>query len=66
MVDFEDPKIRYDVVIKYPDDSRYLTLCIAQLFREYTDWLESVNPLMVDAQGMIELPSGQIKWRRIP
>lgn len=62
----EDPVIRYETIVYHPDSKTYLSLEVARLWREYANWLDSVNLLMIEAQGEIELPSGIVKWRRLP
>lgn len=61
----ETRTIRLEAIVDYPDDSVYLTLCLANLYREYADWLIDVGAHNVGGKGEIGLPSGTMKWRAI-
>lgn len=61
----ETRTIRLEAVVEYPDDRVYLTTCLANLYREYADWLDDVGAMNVSGKGEIGLPSGIMKWRVI-
>ncbi len=59
-------KIVFWANVDMPDDeSRPLSLCTANLWREYADWLEQVGPSKIGAQGDVGLASGTVKWRAL-
>lgn len=62
----EEIEIIFWVFPHYPDDTQYLTHRVSALFREFADWQDEVGPLNIAADGDIGLPSGSIKWRRVP
>ena len=67
MADDEGITIIHWATIDYPGSETVpATLKLAGLFRDFADWLEQVGPVQVGAEGEIGLPSGFIKWRRLP
>ena len=56
---------KLEAIVDYPDDSVYLTMCLANLFREYAGWLDDVGAMKVAGEGEIGLPSGIMKWRAV-
>ena len=59
----ETRTILLEAIVDYPDERQTLTLALANLYREYADWLEEVGPYNIHEQGVIGLPSGMMKWR---
>lgn len=62
----EEVEIIYWVFPDFPDEKQMLTHRLSALFRELADWMEDVGPQAIGETGDIGLPSGSIKWRRIP
>jgi len=62
----ETRRMRMDVTVNYPDDRKYLTLELANLMREFADWIEQVGPMNIAAEGVIGLNTGSIRWRALP
>ena len=59
----ETRTILLEAIVNYPDESQTLTHALANIYREYADWLDDVGPDNVQGQGEIGLPSGMMKWR---
>jgi hypothetical protein len=66
--EFDDRKIEiiHWVVVDYPDDMLPLDVRLTNLLREYCNWMEEIGSQHLGVDGNIGLPSGSVKWRRIP